>query len=355
MTDSRKIYYWSIQIIVWGLLSGAMGFGYWVSGNDLKMEPWQIVMDFSFVAVLSIIMTHQLRRALNKWIEFDNLSALDGFKIIGLLIIASILFYLLYISYTKFIYTYIYDRADVFNHPSQNWKNNILFFINYTIYFLIWMVFYVGVKGLMELNKSRETRLELEGNLKESQLNSLKGQINPHFMFNTLNNIRGLMLEDVDKARHMLTNLSETLRYSLTKSEVDAIALEDELEMVENYVEISKIQFDERLNFETNIDENSLNKQIPPMIIQMLVENAIKHGISSLKKGGKVVLSTLVNDTELEIKVFNSGKLHQAENTTQLGLENIKRRLGLLYGEKATFTIKELNNEVIATIKIPLI
>ena len=89
-------------------------------------------------------------------------------------------------------------------------------------------------------------------------------------MFNSLNNIRGLMLEDVTAARNMLTSLSETLRYSLTKSESNSIALEDELDMVKNYIELSKIQLESRLQFESFIDENSLSTQIPPMIIQML-------------------------------------------------------------------------------------
>ena len=207
----------------------------------------------------------------------------------------------------------------------------------------------------MELNNSRETRLKLESNLKESQLNTLKGQINPHFMFNSLNNIRGLMLEDVDRARNMLTSLSETLRYSLTKSNVNSIALEDELEMVENYIDISKIQFENRLQFETNIDKTSLNTQIPPMIIQMLVENAIKHGISNLKEGGKVKLLTSIENGQLLIEVTNSGKLSSSPNSTQLGLKNIRQRLKLLYGEAATFSIKELGNKVVATIIIPII
>lgn len=174
-------------------------------------------------------------------------------------------------------------------------------------------------------------------------------------MFNSLNNIRGLMLEDVDKARGMLTNLSETLRYSLTKSDVNSISLEDELEMVENYVEISKIQFENRLQFETEIDSNSLSKQIPPMIIQMLVENALKHGISNLKSGGKVKLLTIIKDNQLQIEVANSGTLQKSENTTHLGLQNIKKRLELLYGKEATFTLKEIENEVVATIKMPLV
>jgi LytS/YehU family sensor histidine kinase len=173
-------------------------------------------------------------------------------------------------------------------------------------------------------------------------------------MFNSLNNIRGLMLEDIDRARNMLTSLSETLRYSLTKSDSNAIALEDELEMVENYIEISKIQFENRLRFNTNIDNYTLNILIPPMIIQMLVENAIKHGISNLKEGGTIILSTTLITNQLSIEVANTGILSQSKDSTQLGIKNIEKRLELLYGDAATFNIKEKENQVIATIKIPV-
>ena len=125
--------------------------------------------------------------------------------------------------------------------------------------------------------------------------------------------------------------------------------------MVDNYIEISKIQFDNRLKFTSDIDSDSLNKQIPPMIIQMLIENAIKHGISNLKEGGEVKLLTNVDNDMLLIEVSNTGTLQCTENTTQVGLKNIEKRLELLYGAAATFKLEENNNEVIATIKIPLI
>lgn len=350
----RAIYYWSIQIIIWSFFSGVQAMSYWFGGNYLKIEVWQLILDFSALTILSILYTHLLKNFLNKYIEFDNLKVIDGFKVLGLLVLMSGLFFFSYLVYNKLMYNLVYDRADVFEHASQSLKNHALLYVNYGLYFMVWTVFYVAIKGLIELNKSRETRLSLESNLKESQLNTLKGQINPHFMFNSLNNIRGLMLEDVEKSRDILTRLSETLRYSLTKNDVDSIALEDELEMVENYVEISKIQLEDRLEFETAIDENSLNTQIPPMIIQMLVENAIKHGISNLKQGGKVMLTTKIEDDKLHINVTNSGALKHTEDTTQLGLENIKQRLMLLYGEEATFNLFEEGEQVVASIKIPL-
>jgi sensor histidine kinase YesM len=353
--SQKTIYYWSIQLNVWFFFSGVFAVSYWYGGNQLELEIWQLVVDFSVIALLSILFTHSLKVFLNKFIEFDNLKLIDGFKVLGLLTVATTAFFLSYLLYDKLMYTYIYDRADALNHASQTFKNSVLLYINYTLYFLVWTVFYVAIKGLMELNKGRESRLTLESNLKESRLNTLKGQINPHFMFNSLNNIRGLMLEDVAKSRDMLTRLSETLRYSLTKNDVDAIALEDELEMVHNYVEISKIQLEDRLEFVSEVDDNTLNKQIPPMIIQMLVENAIKHGISNLKSGGKVILTTRIEHDKLLIDVTSSGALIQSKDTTQLGLENIKQRLQLLYGEEAIFSLFEHNNQVVASIKIPLI
>jgi LytS/YehU family sensor histidine kinase len=212
----------------------------------------------------------------------------------------------------------------------------------------------MSVKIAVKLNANRLERSELNATLKQAQLNTLKGQINPHFMFNSLNNIRGLMLEDVERSRDMLTKLSEMLRYSLTKNDVEAIALEEELEMVENYIALSKIQLEDRLTYTKTVDARTLALNIPPMIVQLLVENAVKHGISNLKSGGEVHLSTSMEASLLCIKVVNTGKLQITPNSTQLGLKNIQQRLRLLYGDRASFSIAEEGNKVVALIKIPM-
>lgn len=240
------------------------------------------------------------------------------------------------------------------SNSAVTFKGKIFNFFYFMTLYFVWFFVFLTIKIYHQLKTVRLKQIQLESNLKESQLNTLKGQINPHFMFNSLNNIRGLILEDVDKARFMLTSLSETLRYSLTKSDSNSIALEDELEMIENYIAISKIQFEDRLKFTKNINKSVFNIKIPPMIIQMLVENAIKHGISNLKDGGEVNLSAYLDENQLRIEVSNTGQLNQNKNGTQLGLHNIKRRLELLYGEKSTFNLKGFDNMVVATIKIPL-
>jgi two-component system LytT family sensor kinase len=145
------------------------------------------------------------------------------------------------------------------------------------------------------------------------------------------------------------------LRYSLTKSDINTIAIKEELQTVENYIEISKIQFEERLTFTIDVNTDMLNISIPPMIIQMLVENAVKHGIGKIKEGGTVSLIVDRNDiNELVIIVQNSGKLSIEEGTTRLGLENIKQRLSILFGRKAGFTLLEKDTFVEAKIIIPL-
>ena len=162
------------------------------------------------------------------------------------------------------------------------------------------------------------------------------------------------MLEDVEKSREMLTKLSEIIRYSLTKNNINDIPVREELEVVDNYIDLSKIQFEDRLEFEKQIEADTLDLRIPPMVIQLLIENAAKHGISNLKNGGRILLAIFKKDDDLFIEVRNTGKLNISKDSTKLGLKNIQQRLKLLYADKASFRLYEASDEVVAEIKIPL-
>ncbi|WP_064966014.1 sensor histidine kinase [Tenacibaculum ovolyticum] len=269
-----------------------------------------------------------------------------------------VLYLILFMSIASVLFNYIFwTIVDVLFEYFMNKISYHGKFATRIFNWLNWIIWFVCITAFELYDEVKETKLknaELDATLKESQLNTLKGQINPHFMFNSLNNIRGLILEDVNKARNMLTSLSETLRYSLTQNDINAIALEGELEMVEKYVDILKIQFEERLQFEIVVDESSLSIQIPPMLIQILVENAIKHGISNLKEGGKISVITKVENKWLLIRVVNSGTIQNNRRGTQVGVKNIKKRLNLLYAKKATFSLIQEEKSVVATIQIPL-
>lgn len=311
-----------------------------------KEQVYYLLLEAFVWFVLGVLLTGLIQVGLERLTEKKSLIIKTGYLFL-LMILASVIFNFIFWPIIDLLHEYFIKRPSYhgkFATRVFNWLN-----------WFIWFVCFTAFNLYREVKEAKIKNIALEANLKESQLNTLKGQINPHFMFNSLNNIRGLMLEDVGKAREMLTSLSETLRYALTQNTINAISLEEELEIVKKYVDISKIQFEDRLHFETLIDEAALTVQIPPMLIQMLIENAIKHGISNLKQGGKILLKAKVNNERLCIEVINSGVLKVDENSTQLGIQNIKKRLDLLYDKKATFSLKEVRDEVVATIKIPLI
>lgn len=345
-----NISFWTVQLLGWG---GIIFIAYaFTPDMDGYKESSTFYYGLASTFLIGIFSTSLLRYLLKHTLNFDAIDSRQIVKVFLWITVASLLYFGLSYGFGYLVGKYSDEKIKV---PEMYKDFGLgLLLINSFITIIGWTVFYLSVKIAAKLNANRLERAELNTTLKQAQLNTLKGQINPHFMFNSLNNIRGLMLEDVEKSRDMLTKLSEMLRYSLTKNDVDAIALEEELEMVDNYIALSKIQFEDRLVFTKEIEKDTLCIQIPPMIIQLLVENAAKHGISNLKTGGTIKLQTEKNNENLMIRVSNTGKLMIAENSTQLGLRNIRQRLRLLYGNNASFSLTEKDNEVVATINIPL-
>lgn len=350
LSDKRRNrIFWMLQILGWGAVNMLSVF--LLSGMSTAFLLYNIIVG-TFIGVFS---TSILRYYLKRKVLFDDFGFTEIARIVIAGLVTSIAFGLLNLGFG-----YLYKitgnlESEIDLQILKLYDSFWLLVFNSMFVIFGWIVCYLVIKLLLKLNANRIERLELNTTLKQAQLNTLKGQINPHFMFNSLNNIRGLMLEDVEKSREMLTKLSEMLRYSLTKNNVNAIALKDELEMVDNYVDLSKIQFEDRMTFVKEIAPESLGMDIPPMIIQLLVENAAKHGIGNLKEGGVIKLITNVKDQHLNIKVFNSGQLKIDSASTQLGLQNIRQRLKLLYGSKATFSLEQLDDQVLAHIKIPVL
>ncbi|MEM9000382.1 MAG: histidine kinase [Bacteroidota bacterium] len=345
---SRNRLFWVLQFAGWGFLN-------LISVFFLKKLSVAFVV-FSIITGISvgILSTSLLRVYLKRKVFFENFGLSDLFKIVLSSLIAAFLYGSLSVGLGVLYEKYGPGITEMEKEFLKAYDNIWIVVFNSLFIIFSWVVTYLVIKLLMKINKDRIERLKLNTNLKQAQLNTLKGQINPHFMFNSLNNIRGLMLEDVEKSREMLTKLSEMLRYSLTKNNVNAISVEEELEMVDNYIALSKIQFEDRLEYIEEVGKDTLPLLIPPMIVQLLIENATKHGISALKAGGRIILHIKKSKEVLTILVTNTGKLQIAKNSTQLGLKNIRQRLHLLYGDKATFQLSEQLGNVVAEIKIPM-
>jgi two-component system, LytTR family, sensor kinase len=189
--------------------------------------------------------------------------------------------------------------------------------------------------------------LKLQSLVKELELKTIKSHINPHFIFNALNSIRALVDENPARARTAITELSNILRSSMQAEKLETVALERELNIVKDYLALEKMRFEERLNVELDIDEDTLNQPVPPMMLQTLVENAIKHGISKKLNGGTIKVISDFVDNHHEIVVINSGQLNGHINGDGFGVKSTQDRLNLLYQGKASFAIRNLNADMV--------
>jgi len=220
----------------------------------------------------------------------------------------------------------------------------------------LWSLIYFSVHLFENYKRAEIESYIWEAAVKDFELKTLKSQLNPHFMFNAMNSIRALIEEDPESAKTALTRLSNILRYSLKIERNETVHLEEEIQTVKDYLLLEGIRFEERLKYQLNIDPKSVKIEIPPMMIQTLVENGIKHGVSKKTNGGMVSVDTQVSDSKLFIKITNSGHLDEdaLKHSQGFGISNTRHRLNLLYGEKSSFILHNENSEkVSAEIVIP--
>ncbi len=220
---------------------------------------------------------------------------------------------------------------------------------------LVWVSIYYLWHYIELGNKNDIQKFKLESLVKELELNTIKSHINPHFIFNALNSIRALVDENPGRARTAITELSNILRSSMQTEKQQTVPFEQELNIVKDYLALEHIRFEDRLQIEYDIDDDTLDQPIPPMMIQTLVENAIKHGISKLKQGGVVKIISDFRDNHHEIIVQNTGSLASQENVEGFGISSTRYRLKLLFGKKANFSITDNGNNIVeATIIMPV-
>ena len=251
------------------------------------------------------------------------------------------------LSFTNSTINYLIVKG-ISSRPASDLVGLII--VSMIIYF-----FWVLVYFMYHYFESYRKSLQYEATMNEIELNNLKSQLNPHFIFNALNSIRALVDENPGKSKDAITQLSNILRNSLALDKDQLVNFTDEIRTVRDYLALESIRFEERLQTELNIHPDSELFMIPPMMIQTLVENGIKHGVSNLKKGGKIAIDTDIRNSSFIIRIRNSGKyLNTNKKSTGYGLENTRKRLKLIYGDAATFKISnEENNTVLTEIRIP--
>jgi hypothetical protein len=234
--------------------------------------------------------------------------------------------------------------------------------INGVLVFSGWFSLYFIYHAFERLRRLQLEQLRLAANVKEAELRALKSQVNPHFLFNSLNSLRALIDEDAPRARESVTRLANMLRYSLQSGQLETVALDDEIRTVEDYLALEMIRHEDRLRVRWQIAEEARGHSVPPMLLQTLVENAVKYGISPRREGGEITIAAALDGADLHIRVSNPGDLAnpsseaaaKAGSSTGVGLRNASERLQLLFGDRARLSLAaEAAGHVTAHVLIP--
>ncbi|PTY06361.1 hypothetical protein DB347_13115 [Opitutaceae bacterium EW11] len=218
----------------------------------------------------------------------------------------------------------------------------------------VWVSLYLGYQHYSRARQAVIEQLKLDAAVKEAELRALRSQINPHFLFNSLNCLRALIPRELSRPRDAVTLLADLLRASLTLGQTHLIPLSKELEMAENYLALEQLRFESRLRIHRRISGPSAARLVPPFLVQTLIENAIKFGVAQFDEGSDVALTASVDDARnLVISVENDGRLDCATSGTGVGLRNARARLALLFGPAATLTLEQRGDRVVAVATIP--
>jgi len=339
-TIEKKTLYWICQFGGW-ILYGVYHLLLLYGERTLTIQS---ITDLLFTIGFLIILCHLYRNFIVKkgWLKI-----LFG-KLLFRIIIASFVLSLIFLP-LGMISSLIFNTSQLLRQLSL--ESIISSIIGGAFLFFCWSVCYFLYHYVHNYNRS----LKWEALINEFELNKLRSQLNPHFIFNALNSVRVLVDENPDKAKESIDQLSNILRNSLLMDKKKVITLREEIDIVKDYLALESTRFEERLQVHFNIDENSLNHKVPPLMLQTIVENGIKHGIAKLKNGGKIEISTAVQDETLNFQIRNSGRYEpKNQQKTGYGIKSTLQRLELLYHKKAKFRIlNETDKNVLTEITIP--
>ncbi len=347
----KEAYYWYCQVAGWGLYIALYTFFYISIPISTKEYP-NYFQSLFFEAAFGFLLTHFIRFVIRE----------------TKLLTVNLQKQILWLTVIIICFSVIYSVAVVLVEQTMNWEPEyfkaakITFWgkcvrttLGSLLYITIWCLLYFAYHYVSGAQRERINHIRLEAMVKELELKTIKAHINPHFIFNALNSIRALVDENPERARTAITELSQLLRSSMNADKEELVSLEKELTIVKHYLALEQIRFEDRLKVSFRIDENTLLKQVPPMMLQTLVENAIKHGISKEMRGGHIDIISDIKNNFHELVIRNTGKLNGNLSNEGFGLNSTRNRLSLLFGEAAIFEIKDINaNEVEARVMMPM-
>jgi two-component system sensor histidine kinase AlgZ len=289
------------------------------------------------VCAAGVALTHSLRALIRRrgWLALPP--AALAVRIVTAVLVAAVATYLVATTLSQAVYGHpaapitqaFYQRLT----PSGQLRNEAIFFV---VVHSAWIAAYLAIAVQRQRYRAEIRQAQLGEALRAAELRLLKSQLNPHFLFNALNGLRSLIADEPDRARDAVTHLARTLRYTLASSDEDLVTLGRELEMVDDYLALEAMRLAERLRVEREIDPAARGTRVPSMLLQTLVENAIKHGIAELKAGGTLRIAARLDGHDLVLRVENPRPTEPPPSASPgVGLRNASERLRLLFGTRA--------------------
>jgi hypothetical protein len=240
--------------------------------------------------------------------------------------------------------------------PEPNLRGFVVYAVNTAILLWLWTGVWLASQYLRRWRDGEVQKWQADARQRQLELELLRAQLNPHFVFNALNNLRALISEDPARAREMVTRLSNTLRHTLSHSQSERVPLEDELAVVRDYIALLQVHHEERLQVQWQVAPDTAGASLPPMVLQLLVENAVKHGIAQTPGGGTVAIAIARTRPEpgapLRVQVSNPGRW-QPGPEAGIGLANLREQLQRVGGPGATCEIEDRDGSVHVTLTIP--
>ena len=341
--------YWQCQILGWGTVSI-----YWAYVVFTRDDYGYLLTSLNYILdiLIGIGLTHGYRFIALK-LKWNALSLRQLFRKIAPSIILLAVLYVLVVNIKWYLFWLYIGSKEIDLWTALTYWDPVL--LTGLRLMSIWILAYHLYHYYQNKIETAKQNAELSIIAKQAQLDNLSAQLNPHFLFNSLNSIKSLVIENPKIARRAIDLLSDILRSSLYEKDTSFITIKNELGLVKDYIELEKMRFEERLNMSIIMDKALEGYMILPLSIQLLVENAIKHGIDKLKNGGTIILSIKKKDQYIKIVVQNPGNLADNGYETGIGIKNLTKRLLLQYDNEASFTLEnETENLVTATLTIPI-
>jgi two-component system LytT family sensor kinase len=340
---NRKVFftYWLIWLIL-GLLS-FMVMSLLINTNKLFLGVDIFIQNVLFAMML-----------IGFWypIKFMNIETMKLPTLIFNHTLTYLTFTFLWVSATIFLLKLIFKGIE----ETQYLQNSLPY--KFFFSFFGYPVFVISIYFMRYYNSFKEKKdieNKLNNAIKEAELTLLRNQMNPHFIFNSLNSISSLTIIDPEKAHDMVIKLSDFLRYTVGYGQLQKVSLKKEMEMCQAYLDIEKIRFGDKINVEITIEKPALEIEVPSMLLQTLFENAIKHGIYNSLNAENISFSAKIEENRLLMVLINSfDHFDKPKKGTQTGLKNIKERLRLIYGQYAIFKTETVENKFSVTINLPL-